>query len=132
MASVVFSAAIPLAVFFGVFFMVMDRLEKRLPAEAGSVPAGYYAAGFIVAAVCGVLTLIIAWVIALSLPTNSVPVSLQAVLDEQCGKGQYTADASGYSSDPILSWGGEGASCYILDGSENWICHCPTPTDEKS
>jgi hypothetical protein len=132
MLLVVFVAIVPLAVFFGVLFTVMNGLEKRLPEETRSVPLGYYAVGFVVAALCGFVTLAAVYLIAFDLDRRFGAMAVQAALDEQCGKGKYVVDAKGYSSDPYPNWYGDGASCYILDSTQkDWICECPTATDEQ-
>ncbi len=120
MLFLIFVAVTPLIVFFGVFFLVM-RWKKS-----------FYYFVFVIAAVFGVVTFVVSYVIAFNLERQFGAMAVQAALDEQCGKGHYVADAKGYNSDPFPSWHGEGVTCYILDSSQkDWICDCASPTDKK-
>lgn len=50
--------------------------------------------------------------------------SIQAALDDQCGRGAFTARVEGFRSEPYYVWFGEDANCHYLDGERRWECYC--------
>lgn len=116
----IFCLAIPVAVFFGVFFLLMHRLEKRLP-DSSAIPLSYYVASLIVGVVCAFVVLVGIYLLAYLIPPDMSPV--QAALDAQCGNGKYVADAKGYSTDPGEYWSGDKAFCENVVG-QGWVCNC--------
>lgn len=115
----IFCFAVPIAVFFAVFFFVMHRIEKRLSDESG-IPFYYYALSILIGASCGFIALVGIYLLAYLIPPDMSPV--QAALDAQCGSGKYVADAKGYSNDPYEMWHGDGVFCEHLYGT--WTCSC--------
>lgn len=121
---VLFCLALPIAVFFGVFFLAIHLLEKRLPAEAKHVPIRYYAVSLVIGAVSGVWALVVIYLLLYMIPPNMS--SVQAALDAQCGRDKFVADPKGYSTDPGEYWYGENARCEYVSG-KGWVCTCDTP-----
>ena len=53
---------------------------------------------------------------------------IQAALDDQCGRGAFTATVEGFQEDPYFAWFGEDVSCHYLDGERVWECYCEPET----
>ena len=117
----IFLFAVPIAVFFGVFFLVMHFREKTLGREEKHVPIYDYALGLIVAGIAGFGALVAIYLLVYLIPPDMS--SVQAALDAQCGSGKFVAEAKGYDVDPFPTWYSKNASCENMDG-KGCVCDC--------
>ncbi len=124
--------AIPLIVFFSVFFFLRHKFKQGLPNNSESIPSGYYALAFLCASVLAFLVFLGTYALAYKLEPYLYLSEIQTALNEQCGDGKYMADARGYNGDPGQDWVGYQSEVFCRNESgEGWRCICPVTNETE-